>query len=271
MANLIYALPTDNLSPVATGGGVDWAVNTGTVDSEYPAANLGDLNPAKPAKLTTTTGSWVRDLGSAQQVDWLFVPMHNLTAALSGVKIQGNATDSWGAPSIDQALVVPAYMEDGFPYGFWFDLTGIGTRTFRYWRFLVGTANGAAVAIGEVWLVATKRSLVHNIYWGLDEGDEHGVVEHRTPYGVVSLFDLATKTRSIDGETSTSDVGLAALKTWHRACAGRAKPTAIVLDPAINDAMMVRWANVQLKFRRRFPNFNDVKLNFEEMSRGLVL
>jgi hypothetical protein len=271
LANLIYALPTDNLSPVATGGGTAWVVNTGTEDATYPAVNLADLNPAKPARLTTTTGSFLRDFGLAKQVDWVFIPMHNLTAALADVKIQGNATDSWGAPSLDEMMVVPSYHEDGFPVGFWLDLTGVSPRSFRYWRFSIGTANGTAVAIGEIWLVQTKRSLTHNIHWGLDETDEHGAVEHRTPYGVVSLFDLATKVRMIDGVTQTSDAGVALLKTWHRSCGGRAEPTAIVLDPAINDALMVRWATSQLAFTKLFTNANAVKLSFEEMSRGLVL
>ena len=64
--------------------------------------NIYDGNPAKPAKLTTTTGAWRWDFGGAKQLDVAAIIHHNLTAGLN-VRIQGNATDAWGAPSLDQA------------------------------------------------------------------------------------------------------------------------------------------------------------------------
>ena len=63
MANLVYGRPTDNIAATAT------AIVGSAPDAAYPAANLVDLNPAKPAKLTTATGNWVFDFGSAKQVD----------------------------------------------------------------------------------------------------------------------------------------------------------------------------------------------------------
>src|SRR5438552_2828835 len=102
MPNLIYQVPTDNLAATGT-----LTVQSGTEDTAYPKANIYDGNPAKPAKLTTTTGAWRWDFGSAKQLDIVAVIHHNLTAGLN-VRIQGNATDAWGAPSLDQAFTIPA-------------------------------------------------------------------------------------------------------------------------------------------------------------------
>lgn len=271
MANLIFGRPTDNVSPVSIGGGVDWVVESGTEDAAYPAANLTNGRPSKPAKLTTTTGAWVRDFSAAQQVDWVFIPMHNLSAGLTDVLIQANATNAWSSPSLSVAMTVPTWHEDGFPPGFWVDLTSVTPRSYRFWRFAVLTANASAVAIGEIMLFATKRQLLHNIHWDLEPGEEHDLVEHITPRGVSIVFDEGVKVRELRGMTETTQAGFDAITSWRRSCHGRVRPTAIVLDPAKNDAMLVRWADKKLTWREHAVNTIEVALQFTELSRGLPL
>src|SRR4051812_22337747 len=127
--NFIYQKPTDN---VADAGVV--AVNTGAADATYPASYLTDKNPARPAKLTGTTGSWVWTFAAPQRLDLVALIHHNLTAGLD-VKIQGNATNVWGAPTLSQAITIPAYRGD-FPTNPWLDLaTAIplaANRTFQF-------------------------------------------------------------------------------------------------------------------------------------------
>lgn len=272
---LVYVLPSENLSPLATGGGVDWAVNTGTGDSGYPPTNLGDLNPAKPAKLTSTTGSWVRDLGSAKEVQIAGIVMHNLTAGLN-VRLQGNATNAWGAPSLDLAFTIPAYHEDGMPVNAWINVldntANAGARTFQFWRVVVVGVNAAAVAVGDVVLGSTLRQMTPNIHWGLEESDEHLGIEHKTSFGVCTYYDFNTKIRHLRGESEQTDSGLAALKTWHRACKGKITPTFVVWDPLAADAaMLVRWADENLVVTRNFKNSSTVKLGWDEVSRGMPL
>jgi hypothetical protein len=270
-SRLVYVLPGENLSPVANGGGSDWVVNTGTGDAAYPATNLGDLNPAKPAKLTTTTGSWVRDLGSAKTIEIASLVMHNLTPGLE-VRLQGNATNAWGAPTFNQTFTIPAYHEDGMPVNPWMNLKDLGVGiSFRFWRVVVVGVNAAAVAIGDIILGRTLSQFPVNIHWGFTETDEHPMIAHKTTHGVELIYDLNTKIRHVNGEVETTDAGYTAFKSLHRAARGKVLPWLMVLDPAINDAMLVRFEKETLEADRNFRNSSTIKLDFCELSRGMPL
>ena len=121
----IYGKPTDNVASEAT-----ITAQSGTVDTEYPLANLVDENPAKPAKLTTTTGRIMFDFGSAQTIQLIALIHTNLDAGLT-VKIQANATDSWGSPSVDLAITIPTVPADSYPLNLWLDLSG-STYSYHY-------------------------------------------------------------------------------------------------------------------------------------------
>ena len=72
MAFAVYCRPTDIVTAHAT-------ITASAADSEYPAALLGDSDPAHPAKLTTTSGWWLFDFGSAQSLDLVALIQHNRT------------------------------------------------------------------------------------------------------------------------------------------------------------------------------------------------
>lgn len=268
MANLQYQHYSDNVAPNATV-----TVNTGTEDTSYPAANIKDRNPAKPAKLTTTTGSWVFAFGLAQRVDIVSIIMHNITAGLE-VRIQGNATNSWGAPTFNQVITIPAYRDDGFPVNPFLDLTGLSgytTSGFLFWRVVVVGVNAAAIAIGDVWLGKLKRTLSPNINWGENQKEDRKLIEHSTDHGVDTIYDLGVTRRSIQGETDTTDATRDAIRTWWRDARGRAQAFLIIPDPAVNDAWLVRWAEPDQNVRLDLTDRNTISLQFLEVSRGLVL
>src|SRR5512139_4104440 len=193
MATSLYGLPSDNVAPNAT-----ISVVTGTEDTTYPAANLATLNPAKPAKLTTTTGRWVFDFTTAQQVDVVALIHTNLDAGLT-VKVQANATNVWTSPSLDLAITIPALPEDSYPLNPWLDLTTTAVRSFRYWAIFISGTNTNPVAIGEVWLQATKRELDRGILLGMEETERRPAVVHTTDYGVATVYPLGPRLRSISG------------------------------------------------------------------------
>jgi hypothetical protein len=233
MARLILQYPADNLATP------DLSATPSTEDSAYPIENLLNGNPAKPFKFDATSGDIVFDFGAPTQLDIFAIVMHNLDAGLN-VRIQGNATNAWGGPTLDQAVVIPAYDKDGFPVNPWVDLTGIGSRTFQYWRLHI-PVNSVKPALGHIHLGATKRSLVHNISWGFQEGVERTIVEHKTDYYVSTVYDLGVKVKTLQGEVETTDAGLTVIRDWWNACRGRALPTLIVADPSVNEALLVRW------------------------------
>lgn len=268
MGKLLYARPSDNVAPLAT------AVTASAGDAGYPAANLVDQDPAKPAKLTTTSGNWVFNLPvGSRRVDVVALIHHNLTAGLE-VRIQGNTTDSWSSPSFNQLITIPAYHEDGFSVCPFLDLTGLSGYTtggFQFWRVAVIGTNAANVAIGEVVLASLKRQLEVNLHWGAEDHDEHPTIEHRTSHGVVRTYDLGCKVRRLKGEVETSDAGLASLRSLHRDARGRVKPFVMVPDPDVNDAWFVRFDDTRFGRSMVFVDRSHVLVGFEELSRGLPL
>lgn len=268
MARALYAKWSDNVAPNATGV----AVNSGTEDPDYPAANLNNQVLALPAKLSTTTGAWVFTFSGLQRVDLVAIPHHNLAAGLE-VRIQGNATDNWGAPSLNTTITIPAYRGDGFPPGAWKDLTGVAgytTAGYQYWRLVVVGVNTANVAVAELYLVARKRTLNPNVNWGVRFSESRPIIENRSDYGVSTIYDLGVTFRKLAGEVDTSDAGRADIQALFQDCRGRARQFLFIPDEDLNDAWVVRWTS-DLDPTLNQIDRNTIPLAFDEVSRGLVL
>jgi len=264
--NAVYQHYSDNVTPNAS-------IVATTEDSAYPAENIANLNPAKPAKLTGTTGNWVFDFTSAQRVDLVAIIHHNLTAGLE-VRIQGNATDSWSSPTFNQQITIPAYKEDGYPTNPWLDLralSGYSASGFRFWRLVVVGTNGAAVAIGEFVMGSLFRSLDPNIDWGVKVREDRRVVEHTTDYGVSNIYELGVTVRGFQGSLDSPDTQADALDAWWRDTRGRVRPFLLVPDGTVNDAWFVRWASTQKEITRQFIDRNTIPVEFAEVGRGLTL
>lgn len=267
MGRMIYAHYGDNVAPNATV-----TVNTGTQDADYPAANLVDRLIVKPAQLTSTTGSWVLDFGSAQRVDWVALPIHNIDAALE-VRIQMHATSSWGAPTVNEPIIIPTYREDGLPVPCWLDLTdktGYSAGGFRFLRLVVVGTNAAAIKVGELLAISTKRTLDPNINWPVQLPEQRPVYDNRTPFGYANKYDLGVTLRRLTANLDTTDAGLAALRAWWRSTKGTALHFAVVPDEDVNEAWVAEFVgdlSVQLTILDR----NLIPVTFEEISRGLFL
>lgn len=266
MGRAIYTHYEDNVAPNATV-----TVNTGTEDPDYPAANLVDLNPAKPAQLTTTTGSWVFDWGAAQRVDWVLLPMHNLTAGLE-VRIQMNATSSWGSPTVNEQITIPAYLGD-HPVGSWLDLTnktGYTTSGLRYLRLVVVGVNAAVVKVGELCIYNVKRTLNPNVSWGAQMPSDRLSTVNTTDAGVELVYDQGVTVQSFRGDLDTTDAGLAAVRAWWHSCRGRVRPFGLVPDEDVNEAWMAKWAG-GIDPTLVINNRNTIPIQLKEASRGLAL
>jgi hypothetical protein len=268
MGAVLFGKRGDNVASLAT-----ITIESGVADATYPPAFLVDGLPQKPAKLAGTTGAWLFDFGAPKRVDVAALIHHNLTAGLN-VRLQANAANAWGAPTVDAAFTIPAYFDDGFPVNPWIDLTAVGGYSaggFRYWRLVIVGVNTAPVAIGEVWLGATKRVLSPNITWGEKANDRRMIVENRTNHGVSTIYDLGTTIRRFSGTLDTTDAGRDALRSWWRDARGRFHPFLLVPDSSVNDALLVRWASEDLDRTLNFLDRNTIDLAWEEVCRGLPL
>ncbi|HEX7766134.1 MAG TPA: hypothetical protein VF443_05435, partial [Nitrospira sp.] len=270
--------PTDNVADNAT-----WTVQTGTEDSSYPATNVPDLTPKllpSPGKVAETSGAWVADFGAAQRVD-LAVLLHNFDAG-STVRIQGNASNAWGAPTFNQLFTIPAVRADGYHRKVFLDLrslSGYTTTGFRYWRIVITSTNSAAVGI-KALLFSTVRQLNRDFRWGVQDVEHQIGITMKTDAGVRWGYDLNSAPRTLQGEAILSDSDAEVVREWFRSCAGVVTPFVIIPEPTGNDAWLVFWSangfNIEspgsvisgLSTTRQYTDANTVTLGFEEAAIG---
>jgi hypothetical protein len=154
----IYTLPSDNVAPNAT-----ITIQTGTdpADENYAPEVLVDMNPARMAKILSTTGAWLFDFTNPQRID-LAAFIHGTFETTCTLKLQGNATDVWTSPSFDVEIDVLPWYGTGtrrWPKNHWLDLTehaGYTTTGYRYWR-LVCTGNSQNIWLGQVIFSRSAR------------------------------------------------------------------------------------------------------------------
>jgi hypothetical protein len=265
----LYTRASEDLISTAT-----LTVNTGSGDSAYPPADLGDLRPEHPAKLTSTSGSFVADLGSAKVVEICAIIHGNFDAG-TNVRLQGNATNTWGAPTVDQPFTIPARYADSFPVNVWLDLKTLipsaGTRTLRFWRLISVSVQTNPIAIGEWVMYTTKRDLgVRNIQYGSLRDWYRPAIIHQTDLFARRIYDLGTTLRTCTITFQPEATVLAQIDTWYRDALGTMKPFLIVPDGGENDAWLVGFNDPQWEcVRVNPPNYHTAQIKFQEFSRGL--
>ena len=100
-----------------------------TVNSEninFPITNIlnTSLKRLSQTLAGTTTMTIVFDAGVPVTVNSISIANHNISSGVSTLDFQGNASDSWGAPSVDESLTwVVGIISKQFTGG-----------SFRYWR-----------------------------------------------------------------------------------------------------------------------------------------
>lgn len=266
-----YALSSDDLIDR-----LQPTITASAVDAAYPVQNwLDSVRPSKPSKLTTTTGWWEFDFGSAVNAAVFAAIYHNFDAGLS-VVLKWNSTSSWGSPAGSQSLTVPAWTEDGWTVSPWNALAG--TPTYRYWRLevaLTGPANTEALSLGRPLLAGALRdigsplSIGQDVRWGVEEIEEHGLIEQPTELGVETIYALGGKRRRFSGELALQNATVAPLLTLHRAAGGRVLPWLLIPDVDVNDAWVVRFEENRWSRVRETIGHNIFPFRVQELSRGL--
>lgn len=267
MANTIISLPADNK---AASGII--TLDTGTANASYPLANLSDLIVAKPFKTTTTGAVVVKwDYTSAQRLDVVALPMHNIPFGIT-VNFQGNATDAWGAPTLNAVLTMPGFNSDGMPVGgAWVDLTavaGYSVSGFRFWRLSIATPS-QVTALGEIWLGTTKRQ-IRNFTKGTVRPRRRVAITRVTELGVPLPYDLGVTLRGITATIFNVGAAYTDLVTLYDAVKGPVNPFLLIPDSSVNDALIGRLVSA-FDPTTLGPGTTRVTMQFNEDSRGLAL
>lgn len=274
MPDFIYQRYTDNL----LRGSVP-TVQAGTAQTQYGPANLLDGNPAFPAKLAETSGAWKFVFAAPTLIDFVALIHHNLTAGLN-VRWQGNAADAWGAPTLDQAITIPAWHEDGYSQNPWLDLQTLvpvaGNRTFQYWRLSITGVNAAPVALGELWASSPMRKLQAGpngvtLRWGGKRTETRRIIKHETDLFAKLKYDMGVTIRKVNGDLDLLNTGVAEMVSTYRAQRGEFYPMVIVPDTGANDALMVDMSLPYFEQTRVHLGHNIQAVEFTELSRGLPL
>lgn len=271
MAKTYYQRRSDNIAGAAT-----ITIQTGVAppDADYEPAALIDNNPAKVAKIDSTTGAWLFDFGSARRIDLVALIHHNFDAG-ADVKIQGNATDSWGAPTFSAAITIPAWLGTGttrWPVNPWLYLvtkTGYSAAGFRYWRLVV-TGNSQNLQLGEIVLSSAVRELNPNTRWGFKETTIRRIIEAQTAYGVSTIYSRGNRQWKLDADHPMSPTLHAEIQAHWEDADGRSYPWLLVPDILVNVCYLVRWAETT-KETQYFDNnaLMENKFVIIEVSRGL--
>jgi hypothetical protein len=247
------------------------SVNSGTGDPDYLPAKLMDLKPGVPAKLTTVSGSFVRDLLTDTLVNGMLISHHNLTQATTTIRIMGNATNSWGAPSVNLLITAVAPREDLFPVNIWVDREALvplaATRTQRYWRIEI-TTNPTPVIIGEWTLFSDHRFL--GVLYGSVYDVVRPAVIHETEVGVLHTYDIGTTYRVYVCEVLCTTAVKDSIESWFRSTQGVTKPVVIIPDPvATSEPMLMKMRKPVFSFSRQAPDIHKASLEFIEVNRGM--
>jgi len=128
---------------LADGGALTYS----TQDTNFPATNVAHRWHTRHWRSSdgSLTSQWLKwDLGSAQAIKAFLLRYNNFQTGAT-VQIQGNASDSWGAPSYNSTLTV----DNGIMYDF-----PSSTQTYRWWRLLISDAGNPDnhLRVGRVYL-----------------------------------------------------------------------------------------------------------------------
>lgn len=271
MINCIYQRRSDNVARTAT-----ITVGTGSAPSEteYQPAALVDENPAKVAKINSTTGAWLIDHGSATDVQVAALIHHNFDAG-ADVKIQRNATDSWGSPTMSVSFTIPTWQGSGstrWPINPWLDMTGqtgYSGSGFRYTRIVV-TSNSQNLQLGQLWLGGTLRRFTRNVARGFDLTRSRGVTENVTSFGVETIYPRHNPRWGMSFEVFGMDnTQRDAFRNQWDDVGGRSYPWLFIPDGDVNEAYLVRWASTDEQMKRLYQALSGSTAAVVEAGRGL--
>jgi hypothetical protein len=163
-----------------------YTITTNSENASYPIENVQDYQLTKKYWATGDSDEWVKiDAGAGNGImaKIAYIAGHNISSGSTVIKIQGNDTDVWTSPTVDQSFTYAAGV-------MWKEFSPPPPPGLRYWRFKFADAPNpdGIIKIGRLglgwyydltnWAAAdfTRRiidtSTVEKSVTGQDYGDE---------------------------------------------------------------------------------------------------
>jgi hypothetical protein len=152
-------------------------ISASSEGSDLPASNV--QHPHRQQVWRTGTAAsleWIKfDLGSARAIKAFAAINHNLVAGDSLIKIQANASDSWGSPSVDVTIPYNA----GNLVNYWTSF-----QQYRWWRFTFTKSSSSVTRdVGRIYLGSFYEAAKNISYEGLTIKPVDLSITERTPGG----------------------------------------------------------------------------------------
>lgn len=252
------------------------SIETGTPPDDlvnYGPNSLVDDNPARVAKIESTTGAWLFSYAAKQIIQDIGLIHHDFDAG-ANVKIQGNATNSWGTPAFSASITIPAWRGVGlrrWPTNPWLNLTtqvGYDATGFKFWRLVI-TGNSQNLQLGQVSFNQTLRRLDPDLAWNFQRILQKRYIENLTSYGVSTVYSRGTNEWRLDATHRMTDaMELSMVDQWFDND-GHAYPWMFVPVDGTNECFFVRWVAFERSHNILERGIIDHKFSVQEVSRGL--
>lgn len=275
--NVIYQKVSDEVARMATAITVD--SGTPDADPNYAPSMLVDENPAKVAKIDSTTGSFLFDFNGVKTVVQMVGLIHHTFDAGLDVRIEGNNTNSWGSPSFVAQFVIPTWLGSGvnlWPVNPWLDLTTVTPLSgaydatgFKFWRLHIVGTNSQNIQLGQVWFGALIRRLTPNVQWSPTRTNHKLLIDNVTSFGVSTMYSRHTAMWEQAAQVFATDALNDALDSQWFDGDGRAHPFLLVPDGLKNVCYLVRWTSPDQDQTVQFIDYVPRSVNVTEVSRGL--
>ena len=232
-------------------------VSSGSVDPDYSAAWLCDINPGRPVRWTSGAMSATIS-ATLGVVDAIVIGHSNLQAGLT-VTIAGDIHLNWLTPTVPP---------DGIPLNS-FGLVGSPSMADSFSVSISG--NSADIVIGEIAAGALETI-------GLPLLDSHRLqdyaptIEPQVDVSSVLPYDKGIAQRIFTGTYLLTNTEMDTVRAWYQAQRGLSRPSVIFPDTTVQDAWFVRFKSLEAKPIVSSATATDrlwmATLTFEEMQRS---
>lgn len=268
-ARFKYAHPSDNVAALAT-------ITTSSEQTLWPKARLADGDPSTVFKMEDNEGWILYDFGSPQRVDCPVIFHHDLgetdpdtTNPIYEVLWQGNATNAWDDPALEELFLIHPVRDDGMrnnPPIILTEKDGYSINGYRFWRaYIVGAgAPVDNVAIGEIGIYSQLRSLDDAVVSAVDTPD-HPVVSNRTDGLNLLVYDKRITYERWNIKMKVDDpTEREKLRAWYRATSHGYRRFPLIPDPDVSEAYLCRFIGSQFPSQLASPTARTFDLTIEE-------
>lgn len=256
-------------------------------DATYENAWIYDEISARPVIWGASGVNLLWDFSSAQRIDAVVIPVHNLDTTATLI-LRQHASDlgagAWSAASMSKTVTIPADTGDGHSTPILVDLTPVSGYTASGRRFfrieISGNTGPGYVAIGEILLYTTKRTF-SGIQGGYTWVEGHRTKIDETDYGVKIRYPRGVRMKRLECSARLTTAFAAELLTIHQQARGPNRPVTIVLDDAGTFIKQVPITGMFLEEELKFTSISDgggvvegswdTSFTIMEDSRGLPL